>query len=548
MKTNDSLKIDGVKSSRSHSEFSYGGGTQSAYSRSLHSLPMGETCDKKTVTTFFDPRRSNVPKSLCLSCRSLLVCSVRRISKKGVVSFLMGLMMMIFIMASYMLVSDKKGLMVILSHGQSSSVDVGTRSGSAEVFAESTLLNMTNLVKAINSKQNYRQRKVPDVKDVIQTDSHLFTVIPRQFLSGIKSPCWYQEYTDEPGRDPYANSRFLNHTKNFKNQGKWRKNTFHRHILHQNGKRFRLRCLPYFYIIGQPKCGTTDLFHRLLLHPDIRFSGWKEPHWWTRRRFGYSHTKERPEEKYSVEDYLDLFDSTAQRIQEGLSGNSSGDHHARQTITGDGSASTMWDNGYWSFLDQDRQEPRFLVQDFIHTINPTAKIIIILRDPAERLYSDYLYFKSSSKSAKAFHRGVVRSVLLFQSCIAEKSLHSCAYDTSLHSATPVRLHLGLYIVFLLDWLTVFHRDQVFVLQLEEYAANMKVAIKKVFDFLDLGPLSAQVEAALTQLPMSNTRRAADTTLGPMLPATKKLLRDFYQPFNQKLAKVLDNNAFLWSDT
>lgn len=63
-----------------------------------------------------------------------------------------------------------------------------------------------------------------------------------------------------------------------------------------------------------------------------------------------------------------------------------------------------------------------------------------------------------------------------------------------------------------------------------------------------GPLSAQAEAALTKRPMLNTRRAADRNLGPMLPATRDLLREFHQPLNHKLASVLDNKAFLWDNT
>lgn len=63
-----------------------------------------------------------------------------------------------------------------------------------------------------------------------------------------------------------------------------------------------------------------------------------------------------------------------------------------------------------------------------------------------------------------------------------------------------------------------------------------------------GPLSVQAEAALTKRPLLNTRRVADRNLGPMLPATRYLLREFHQPLNQKLASVLDNKAFLWDNT
>lgn len=52
------------------------------------------------------------------------------------------------------------------------------------------------------------------------------------FLSGFKNPCWYK--TDD--YDGVQN----------------------------------LICLPYAYILGQPKCGTSDLFERLKSHPDVR--------------------------------------------------------------------------------------------------------------------------------------------------------------------------------------------------------------------------------------------------------------------------------------
>jgi N-acetylgalactosamine 4-sulfate 6-O-sulfotransferase len=46
--------------------------------------------------------------------------------------------------------------------------------------------------------------------------------------------------------------------------------------------------------------------------------------------------------------------------------------------------------------------------------------------------------------------------------------------------------VGLYVVFLLDWLTIFHRDQLLVLRLEDHALNRKYTMKRVFDFLHLG--------------------------------------------------------------
>lgn len=46
----------------------------------------------------------------------------------------------------------------------------------------------------------------------------------------------------------------------------------------------------------------------------------------------------------------------------------------------------MWDNQAWSYLHrvEEEAEPPFLTQDFIHAIQPDARIIIVLRDPVER--------------------------------------------------------------------------------------------------------------------------------------------------------------------
>lgn len=37
----------------------------------------------------------------------------------------------------------------------------------------------------------------------------------------------------------------------------------------QNSSAGHLVCLPYAYVLGQPKCGTSDLFERMKEHPDI---------------------------------------------------------------------------------------------------------------------------------------------------------------------------------------------------------------------------------------------------------------------------------------
>ena len=46
-----------------------------------------------------------------------------------------------------------------------------------------------------------------------------------------------------------------------------------------------LRCFPYFYVAGFPKCGTTDLYSEIIKHPMIAKADIKGSHWWSRQRF-----------------------------------------------------------------------------------------------------------------------------------------------------------------------------------------------------------------------------------------------------------------------
>lgn len=244
---------------------------------------------REEVRMLFDFRHTNMPENLEVKWVLLLsLTNLWSISKVKLVSLLLGSTVIFLIMASYILTWDKKGLLFISSPSpyQVRPAAILSSTAAAEVPSERNSINMKLLVKLIRSKLEYTPRKVPDEKHIIETDPHLFSVIPRQFLLNIKSPCWYEEFSGEVRTDPYKRNFFTLHSKSFKDVCDHLRTTFHQHLYHRDGKQFRLRCLPYFYIIGQPKCGTTDLFHRLLLLPEVRFNVMKEPHWWTRKRFG----------------------------------------------------------------------------------------------------------------------------------------------------------------------------------------------------------------------------------------------------------------------
>ncbi|XP_008312809.1 carbohydrate sulfotransferase 15 isoform X2 [Cynoglossus semilaevis] len=505
-----------------------------------HKKPLLLQVDNMPINLFAVLKvKQELPKRL-----STLGC-FRRIS---LYSFVVVVAVMFLIMASYILTGDRKGLLLTPSPYHLSGLAVpGPFTFNLSSLKDDAHIKL--VVKSITSKVEFQSnRQIPETKTLVRSESHIFSVIHRKFLPGIKNPCWYEEYSGNITLDPYRTNMYDRRAKRLRTQEL--QDNFKKHLVHQDGKMYRMRCLPYFYIIGQPKCGTTDLYARLKLHPEVLFSTIKEPHWWTRRRFGMNHPNEGLQEPFPVEDYLDLFDQAAYQIQGSPKSSITGRPRRPNIITGEASASTMWDNNAWVYFYDNhttRGEPPFLTQDLIHAIQPDTRFIVMLRDPVERLYSDYLYFGNTNKSAEDFHDKVSESLQIFDGCLTEYSLRSCVYNITVTTSMPVRLHVGLYIVYLIDWLTVVSWEQILVLRLEDHASNRKYTMQNIFHFLNLGPLTKELETKIMKNPASNTRKPADKNLGPMLSTTKKILQEFHTPFNMKLAKVMNNDSFLWKN-
>ncbi|XP_045202042.2 carbohydrate sulfotransferase 15-like [Mercenaria mercenaria] len=307
------------------------------------------------------------------------------------------------------------------------------------------------------------------------------------FLQDFKNPCW---------READSNSRMC------------------------------IRCLPYFYLVGAPKCGTTDLFRRLVKHPLISDKCPKEPHWITRKRFTGGVKKQ-------LSDYLVYFDSAVQKDISRIEAD--GYHNA---IFGDCSASTLWDNSNLLRAEKSKNmtTPPFTNANIIYHLNKHTKIIIILRNPISRLYSDYIYFNKEYASAADFHNRVVAMTGLFSSCLKIHSLRYCAYFFHY----TVRIHLGFYHVYIEDYLRVFPKEQIKIIKLEDYAKDKNKSMTDVFNFLGTGLPPKRLMEKIAQHAKANTNWQRKVEVGEMWQKTYKLLYDFYKPFNDQLVKLLGN--------
>jgi hypothetical protein len=200
---------------------------------------------------------------------------------------------------------------------------------------------------------------------------------------------------------------------------------------------------PNFFIVGAPKCGTSALNHYLSAHPDI-FVATKEMHFCGRDlRFGPQLQLYR---KYPAE-YWAEFDAW------------------------DGQARTGESSVWYLFSEQAAAE--------IKAFNPDARIIIMLREPTEMLYSLYSHFLADGNEclptfeealAAEPDRRAGRHHLTRQTYLAQ----ALAYRATACFSEQVRRYFD-----------VFGRERVHVILYDDFSAYTARVYRETLDFLGL---------------------------------------------------------------
>ena len=306
--------------------------------------------------------------------------------------------------------------------------------------------------------------------DFKSIDPELYKEMPLKLIKKYKNPCWEQRGT--------------------------------------------LRCLPYYNILGVSKSGTTDLYHRINKHPSIIPATNKGLHWWDERR---------PVNKEGTfDEYVALFSETAKRLQE----------HP-DYITGEASSNTFTYTG--TGLRGKRQQS-FLptIAEFMYDVQPNVRLIIMYRNPVDRLYSAYYYYnKNSQKSPELFHDWALNQVKNMQECLKKHTSYKCARKLYHGSQQLVK---GLYSEYVQDWFDVYPKEQILFIKYEDYKKDKKSTIEGVFRHLRVQPpknwddiLSKGVYNKQKYLPMSNKTRVK--------------LERFYKPYNMKLESMIAKPCF-----
>lgn len=246
------------------------------------------------------------------------------------------------------------------------------------------------------------------------------------------------------------------------------------------------RSLPDFLVIGSKRCGSTSLFTYLLDHPDVAplfpaAQGRKGAHYFDRN----------PDR--SLTWYRSHFRLASNR---------------HRTC---GEAST-----YYFCHPYAPQRAAALV--------PAAKMIALLREPAERAFSQY---RDEVKNGHE-HLGFAQAIAAEPARI-EPELARMRADPHYYSVVHEHLSYlswGRYAEHLGRWLEHYPAEQLLVLRSEDMFADPGAVYRKVTDFLGLSPHS------------TTFRRHNDAPSGPRDEAVMEQLRRYYEPHNERLRQLL----------
>lgn len=202
--------------------------------------------------------------------------------------------------------------------------------------------------------------------------------------------------------------------------------------------------LPNFFIIGAAKSGTSSLYKYLKQHPEIYMSPIKEPHF-----FSFdSESKLTKGPGDPIPKAITDFE-TYQALYEGV--------RDEKAV---GEAST-------SYLYRPEAAQR------IHDLLPEAKLIAILRNPAERAFSAYMHvLRDGRETADSF-----AEALKLEEARKKKHWEPIWHFTS----------VGLYYEQLTRYYNLYERSQIKVFLYEELLHHQQALLKETFYFLGVNP-------------------------------------------------------------
>jgi hypothetical protein len=235
---------------------------------------------------------------------------------------------------------------------------------------------------------------------------------------------------------------------------------------------------PDFLLIGAARAGTTSLARELSRHPSVRFCNPKEPQFLAFH--GMTVDFAGPGDRETINRVAITDEGQWRSLFESDS---------RNLCWGDGSVSTLY---YFA-----RSIPA--IQRFC----PDAKMVAILREPAERAFSAYQYLQARGAEQEPFEMAL--------------KLEDERMAANFHHLWHYR-HMGLYGEQLTPFVETFGRERVLVLDHAEYESSPDTVLRRCFRFLGLDDALSGVKASGARVNEGGTRPRALVELETRLRA------------------------------
>ena len=256
--------------------------------------------------------------------------------------------------------------------------------------------------------------------------------------------------------------------------------------------------LPEFIVIGAMRCGTSQFYGLLTQHPNVKKAAAKELHYF-----------DRPERfEKGIEWYRKCF--PAPQWNDG-----------RKSITGEATPKYLSDP---------------LVPERVFGVVPEARLIALLRNPVDRVYSHY-HLLARRGYAPSFEEALESEQPGLLEAASEPPGHEPRVSSDQKPATKL-LTKGLYVDQLMLWHQFFSKDQLLILKSEDFYKHTADTLNNVQDFLGLPQHKLELP------PRGKSSRSTEYRYEPMNPNTKKRLEKFYEPYNQRLYEYLGTD-FEW---
>ena len=247
--------------------------------------------------------------------------------------------------------------------------------------------------------------------------------------------------------------------------------------------------MPNFIILGAAKSGTTALYHYLQQHPQIYLSPIKETEFFAfeGEELNFQGPKDMPRLSITtLEDYQAQFD--------GVEG---------ETAIGEASPVYLYSSK---------------APERIHNYLPDAKLIVILRNPVERAYSQFLMFIRDNREPL---RDFMQAVDEEETRIAQNWAWGWHY-----------VRVGLYHQQLKRYFERYRREQIKVYLHEELKSNTDGVLRDIFDFLEVDNTfipNTSVKHNISGIPQNNLIHS--------WLYKKNLIKELVKPFlSEKLRK------------